>query len=70
MLFANSCHRAYVHAQETRDFRAAARLMRAAGASLDEALMLLLGIHQRPRRLHAQKSPCLGNSAAALSPVG
>ena len=70
MLFANSCHRAYVHAKETGDFRAAARLMKAAGASLDEALMLLLGIHQRPWRNHVSKSLSLGNSTAILSSVG
>lgn len=70
MLFANTCHRAYVHAQTTRDFRSAARLMRAAGASLDESLMLLLGIHQRQRRPNVPTSPGVGSQATRSCPVG
>ena len=68
MLFANTCHKAYVHAQATQDFRSAARLMRAVGATLDEALMLLLGIHQRQRRRRERKHEqnALGAAPALL----
>ena len=63
MLFANTCHKACLHVQRTRDYKSAARLMRAVGATLDETLMLLLGIHQRPFR----RNPC-GNQAMGAAP--
>ena len=55
MLFAMTVKRAVQHAQATRDYAAAARLLRSVGVTLEEALVLLLGCHQRPwqRNPHA-----------------
>ena len=50
MLFAMTVQRAVQHAQTTRDYAAAARLLRSVGVTLEEALVLLLGCHQRPWR--------------------
>ena len=49
MLFAMTVKRAVQHAQATRDYAAAARLLRSTGVTLEEALFVLLGCHQRPR---------------------
>lgn len=54
MLFAQAVARALAHVASTGDYRAAARLLRAAGVELDVALFLLLGTHQRPWR-HASR---------------
>lgn len=50
MLFAMTVKRAVQHAQATQDYAAAARLLRSTGVTLEEALVLLLGCHQRPWR--------------------
>ena len=49
MLFAMTVQRAVQHVQATQDYAAAARLLRSVGVTLEEALVLLLGCHQRPR---------------------
>lgn len=54
MLLAQAVSRAVNHANATGEYRAAARLLRSAGLGLDDALLILLGVHQRPWR-HAAR---------------